>query len=607
MTKMVNIKIVLYALVAVFLVVILGVLFTQTRRVDFGVQNEIFDTLRELKQVDAEWDVDLLRSKTGLADNYDAVTNPPRLIQALKANLVAESQKVWHGHPEVNARFDGLLEKYSVLMDKKISMIEHFKSQNAILRNSSRFLPLAVGDLTESVRASNGVSVPRTEIESEINKLLADVMLYLTDPEADLRDRIDQSIRALGQLTLPLRPEVRERNDILATHVGVLLKQQDSGAKLLAELDEIPTAKAIDTLNDAYVQENANLLAGQQIYNQALLVYAISLLLLLAYAGWRIFHSYKLLNKTNAELNRANREIKESQVMLVQTEKMSALGRMVAGIAHEINTPLAYVKGAFGVISDQLMLVRELIDKNDEFIRHLRAAPQDKTMLKEGFLSVEAKAKEVAEHSVLEEIEALLKEGVHGIGQISEIIMNLKNFSRLDRAKIENFSVEAGLDSTLLLAKNILKSKVQIIKQYGNVPLITGSPSQINQVFLNIITNAVQAMSEREGASTIRLRTALEDEQTVRIAIGDNGNGIPEEILPHIFDPFFTSKPVGEGTGMGLSISYKIIQEHGGKILVDTEVGIGTVFTILLPIKAASAGSALLGDDAPTDRLAIAV
>ncbi len=607
MVEMANKRVILYALAAVLLVVVLGGLFTQTRRVDFETQNEIFNKLRELKQVDAEWDVNLLRSKTGLADNYDAVTTPPLLIQTLKADLVAKSQKTWRDHPEVNARLDGLLEKYSALMDKKIGMIEHFKSQNAILRNSSRFLPLAVGDLTESVRAGGGASVPRAEIESEINRLLADVMLYSNVPEASLRDRIGQSVRALGQLTLSLPPEVRERNDILAAHVRVLLQQQDSGAKLLAELDEIPTDRAIDALNDAYVQENAKLLDSQQVYNQALQVYSIFLLLLLAYAGWRIFRSYKLLNKTNAELNRANREIKESQVLLVQTEKMSALGRMVAGIAHEINTPLAYVKGAFGVIGDQLMLIRELVDRNDEFLRHLRATPQDKTMVKEGFLSVEAKAKEVAEHSVVEEIEALLKEGVYGIGQISEIIVNLKNFSRLDRAKIENFSVEAGLDSTLLLAKNILKNKVQIIKQYGNVPSITGSPSQINQVFLNIITNAVQSMHGDERPNTIRLRTSMENEQTVRITIGDNGSGIPKEVLPHIFDPFFTSKSIGEGTGMGLSISYKIIQEHGGEILVDTEVGIGTVFTILLPIQAVSVGSALIGDDAPADQLAIAV
>jgi two-component system, NtrC family, sensor kinase len=190
----------------------------------------------------------------------------------------------------------------------------------------------------------------------------------------------------------------------------------------------------------------------------------------------------------------------------------------------------------------------------------------------------------VVEGNVLEEMATLLKDGIHGIEQISEIVLNLKNFSRLDRAKVSNFSVPAGLDSTLLLANHLLKNKVEIRKDYGAVPNISGSPSQINQVFLNIISNAVQAMPERAEANIITLRTAMEDDKTVRVEIQDNGNGIPKDVLPKIFDPFFTTKAIGQGTGMGLSISYKIIQEHGGKLLVDTEAGVGTVFTILLPV-----------------------
>jgi signal transduction histidine kinase len=130
------------------------------------------------------------------------------------------------------------------------------------------------------------------------------------------------------------------------------------------------------------------------------------------------------------------------------------------------------------------------------------------------------------------------------------------------------------------------------------VPNINGSPSQINQVFLNIITNAVHAMPERATANVITLRTAVEDADTVRVEIQDNGVGIPKDVLPKIFDPFFTTKPIGQGTGMGLSISYKIIQAHGGKLLVDTELEVGTVFTILLPIKAVQAkAESVIEDD----------
>ena len=189
----------------------------------------------------------------------------------------------------------------------------------------------------------------------------------------------------------------------------------------------------------------------------------------------------------------------------------------------------------------------------------------------------------------MHEIDSLLQDGTHGIDQISEIVVNLKNFSRLDREKVSDFSVEDGLESTLLLARNVLKNKVEIRKDYGHVPQISGSPSQVNQVFLNIITNAVQAMSTREEVGVITLRTSISDDgDMVQVEIQDNGKGIPDDVLPYIFDPFYTTKPIGEGTGMGLSISYKIIQEHGGQILVESVKEVGTAFTILLPLQKVS-------------------
>ena len=271
---------------------------------------------------------------------------------------------------------------------------------------------------------------------------------------------------------------------------------------------------------------------------------------------------------------------------LVQAEKMSALGQMVAGIAHEINTPLAYVKGTFSVLGEQLSPMQRLAAMSYQFTRQMREPARDKAALNEQLLGVETSARTLVENRVLDEVASLLKDGIHGIDQICEIVQNLKNFSRLDRAKIAEFSVQAGLDSTLLLARHLLKGKVEVRKEFGAVRAIQGSPSQINQVFLNIITNAVQAMPERAERGVITLRTAMEDERTVRVEIQDNGSGIPKDVVSKIFDPFFTTKPIGQGTGMGLSISYKIVQEHGGRIAVDSEVGVGTLFTILLPVRA---------------------
>jgi two-component system NtrC family sensor kinase len=574
-----------YPLVALALIGLLGFLVMKTRAVDFDAHTEILGTLRELKQIDAEWNVEVLRAKTGLATNYDRVASPLPLIAQLEATLRGKAGVFWQERAEATARLLPLLDAYKQAMDRKIVAIENFKSQNAILRNSSRFMPVAATDLVAAARATSVSADQKSQIEQALNHLLADTMTYSLAPDQGLRERIAAGTQTIRQLTAAMTPEVMERVDTLVAHVDTVLRQQERGGKLLAEMAALPTAKAVDALSDAQSQEHDVLMADQQIYRQVLIAYSTFLLMLLAFAAWRLFNYYKLLNRTNLALHKTNQELKESQVHLVQAEKMSALGQMVAGIAHEINTPLAYVKGTFSVLNEQLSPMQALAARSYQFARQMREPNRDKAALTSQFHSVETSAKTLVENGVLEDMTKLLKDGIHGIEQISEIVVNLKNFSRLDRAKVAEFSVHAGLESTLLLARNLLKNNVEIRKEYGDVPNITCSPSQINQVLLNIITNAVHAMPERTTPNLITLRTGMEDERTVRIEIQDNGSGIPKDVLPKIFDPFFTTKPIGKGTGMGLSISFKIIQEHGGKILVDTEAGVGTVFTILLPVK----------------------
>ncbi|HEX6706626.1 MAG TPA: DAHL domain-containing protein [Albitalea sp.] len=575
----------LWALAGMALIAVLGMLIAKTRAIDFDAYNEILGMLRQLKQVDAEWNVDVLRTKTGLASNYDGVASPLPLIASLENALRGKTGEFWQDHAASRTRLIGLLDAYKTAMDRKTAAIESFKSQNAILRNSSRFLPVAATDLVEATRAGDLPATRKSLIEQSLNQLLADTMTYSMTPDQPLRERIDSGTRTIGELTADVAPEIQERVHTLTAHVGTVLKQQENVGRSLTQLAALPTAKAIDALSDAHAGEHEQLLTEQQIYRQALIAYAACLLLLLGFAAWRLFRYYQLLNRTNVALQQTNLHLKESQVHLVQAEKMSALGQMVAGIAHEINTPLAYVKGTFGVLHDQLSPMQALAAGSYQFTQQMRQPTRDNALLNSQLRSVERSAKSLVENGVLEEMATLLADGIHGIEQISEIVLNLKNFSRLDRAKVAEFSVQAGLDSTLLLARHLLKDKVEVRKEYGAVASITGSPSQINQVFLNIISNAVQAMPQREQPHVITLRTAMEDNQTVRVEIQDNGTGIPKDVVSKIFDPFFTTKPVGQGTGMGLSISYKIIHEHGGKISVDTEPGVGTVFTILLPVR----------------------
>ena len=220
------------------------------------------------------------------------------------------------------------------------------------------------------------------------------------------------------------------------------------------------------------------------------------------------------------------------------------------------------------------------------FTQAMRAPQRDQRLLNQYFQRIEQLAADLSDQQVMFEMNKLLGDGVHGIEQISEIVLNLKNFSRLDRERITNFSVEAGLESTLLLARNLLKNRIEIRRDYGQVPEISGSPSQVNQVFLNLITNAAHAMPERDTPNVITLRTSVApEEHMVLIEIQDNGSGIPEAIQDRIFDPFFTTKTVGKGTGQGLTIVHDIIvNKHGGQIQCASAPGQGTTFTLRIPL-----------------------
>jgi len=184
----------------------------------------------------------------------------------------------------------------------------------------------------------------------------------------------------------------------------------------------------------------------------------------------------------------------------------------------------------------------------------------------------------------IDEAKDLIQDSIEGLEELTELAQSLKDFSRLDRARHGEFNVNDGLDKTLLIAKNKLKSKVTVHKHYADVPLIHCSPSQINQIFLNLLTNAADAIEE---TGDIVLRTVAED-GNVRISISDTGSGIPPDVLSKIRDPFFTTKEVGKGTGLGLSIVDQIVTAHGGELVIESEVGSGTTVTLVLPIVAAA-------------------
>ncbi len=295
------------------------------------------------------------------------------------------------------------------------------------------------------------------------------------------------------------------------------------------------------------------------------------------------------------QLAEAYRQLKSSQTALVQSEKMASLGQMVAGVAHEINTPLGYVRNNVEMVQGVFAQVRELLGEHERLAQMLTDEGTDEQALSQLLFKLTAEAQDLHDSKLLEDTEALFGDTLFGVDTIKDLVINLRNFSRLDSARVAEVNLNDCLDQTLVIANNVLKNKVEVIKRYGEIPQVACSPSQINQVLLNMMSNAAQAIEHDQGKLLLKTET---EGAWVRISIQDNGKGIAQEHLPKIFDPFFTTKPVGQGTGLGLSISYQIVQAHGGTIHVASVLGKGTRFIISLPLAASLQSTAKAPDAA---------
>ena len=264
-------------------------------------------------------------------------------------------------------------------------------------------------------------------------------------------------------------------------------------------------------------------------------------------------------------------DLKKTQSQLVQTEKKSSLGQMVAGIAHEINNPINFIHGNLDPLRTYFQDLRDLL----ETYQHEYPHPAE---------SIVKMQQEIDLEFMIEDATHLLNSMQMGTTRVADIVVSLRNYSRLDESTIKDVDIHEGLESTLLILNHRIKCGGQVIKNYGALPKVRCSPAQLNQVYTNIIANALDAMSEPEcNSKQLIISTRAISSEQIQISIRDSGVGIPTGIKTKIFDPFFTTKTVGQGTGLGLGICFKIVQQHQGTIEVKSTVGQGSEFIITLP------------------------
>lgn len=302
----------------------------------------------------------------------------------------------------------------------------------------------------------------------------------------------------------------------------------------------------------------------------------------------RIYESYAyILNPCREEelhiaiemaLYRHNRDsdLKEIKEQLLQSEKLATIGQLAAGVAHEINNPIGYINSNMGALENYLSDIFKLIETYQFHEKHISS--------ESAIDSIKEIKRAIDLDYLVEDIGNLVKESKEGMARVTEIIQDLKDFSRAHKDEWAYADIHHGIDSTLNIVHNEIRYKAKVIKHYGSLPHVECIPSQLNQVFMNLLVNAVHAIEEH---GTITITTSMIDIDTVKIEITDDGEGIQSEILEKIFNPFFSTKPAGKGTGLGLSLSYSIVERHAGSIDVASEVGQGTTFTIKLPISQA--------------------
>lgn len=561
------------------LIAALVFLYQKTEAVNLGERNTVVALLGTLQDIEGRWNIDVLRMRTEMDSASTALPNrapaAKNTLRALKnamplVNSLALDQNLGTITKSFTEKAE-LVEQYEVVIDR---------SKNALLKSISI---AGTPDMTKA--KSPKMATRQKEFIQTVDQVAAAASGYYFLEQDAQRTTLQNSAIKMLALSSDMDATEQDTANKMYDVVQEMLKAEPVGQELLSRIGQLDSGPRLSGMLLSFNDELEAKLAEKERFRVYMIAYAAALLIGLGYLGIRIVAANESLERRVAErtseLSDALRHLKESEAQLIQSEKMSSLGQMVAGVAHEINTPLAYVNNSLSAVNDRLPEIISAMSNCEKLLALLNdpnILPED---LNRQFSLVSEQLEQINRHELLGELAGLVKDGLYGTTQVGEIVSNLKDFSRLDRSKMSSFNVNDGLNSTLGLARHLLKS-IKINKQFDELPAITCAPSQINQVFLNLITNAAQVLPPQGGEITLYTRL---EKDGVAIDVADNGTGIPPEVLPKIFDPFFTTKEIGKGTGLGLSISYQIIKDHGGRINVESQVGRGTKFTIWLPLK----------------------
>lgn|GEM_PF-6292215 len=538
----------------------------------------------------------IIKARYQALSSYDPIVST---LRSLKVNQEKLNYIPAFIDREGTREIQEILDRKKTLLAKEEELIERFKSKNSLLKNSLRYLPELKAELVDRVSFQESDRA----LVKILDRLLQNILLYNLTSDLEIARTIEADLNNLKKLKKQSNLEAFDPLiNLIISHIQIILKSQPEVnrlTQLAIELSDNAISEQLELNYKKYHQE-----AVEKINLYRLFAYFSSLLILctIAYSIVKnISQKNREIAQVNASLNTTLKTLKTAKMQLIQTEKISGLGQMVAGVAHEINNPISFIYSNVEPARDYIQNLLQLI----EAYQTEYPSPPDR---------LQEIIEEIDLDFILEDLPKLLKSMQIGADRIRKIVLSLRNFARLDESEIKAVNIHEGLDSTLTIVRHRLTDRtgrfaIEVIKNYGDLPLVTCSPSQMNQVFLNIINNAIEALyqryfKEKDGDLEIDVRslqtntvgkiaiaTQVEKSQVsgevdrVSIDITDNGAGITEEIQSRIFDPFFSTKPIGRGTGLGLFVGYQIIVEkHGGTLECTSQLGKGTTFRIEIPL-----------------------
>lgn len=517
----------------------------------------------------------------------DMRSHPQRLILVLGESIWIdyEAAKFLGDIKRVNAT---LSEFESFLDSHPRNLVTDTRTLKELLngyKTNTRFYIQLIKSLWKQIAFS---SLKPKEILAAQQQLLASIKEKKATTISVKFDRLSESLNRLKvaaetqQMQATKRVEEAEvlRKKIII--VSMLLSVLIAAALALITSRAIAhPLKAVTVVAEAVTQEGNFNLQAPVITEDEVGLLATSLNQLVQWVGE---HTQELelarqtleqrVDERTQELQAALQDLKQTQVQLIQTEKMSSLGQLVSGVAHEINNPINFIYGNLTYANEYTLQLFKLLEL------YQQQYPTPTNVIRDQL--------EVIDFDFIRaDLPKVLSSMNMGTERIRKIVLSLRNFSRLDEAEMKAVDIHEGIDNTLLILNHRLKQGIEVIKKFDDLPLVPCYPAQLNQVFMNILANAIDVLLSEDTQPTKRIviQTQKVAHNQIWVRIWNNGSGIPVDIRDKLFDPFFTTKPVGQGTGLGLSICYQIVEKHSGRIEVISEPGQGTEFAIALPIQ----------------------